>query len=243
MGRKTLGSTRRAKPPKRITEIGMTPDKYYKLKVYIKSVVVPGTPAFDFKRLGNGAGNPTYSAWLQKTLEEMGPRFFPNGAKGLVWPEDHNQIYKTVHQVVRALSIRIRKNYKKRELRAAKREIGSEEVKMKQDGEPHEGTVSGDTDVGEDVVALNEDERYAQWEQEEEKMRAILEAADQENQDDDTVEEGMDAEPIELEDLLGLMQPEVFANFPNLDDEYFDWDEILDPSSPEPIARLLLLLS
>ncbi|CUS12674.1 unnamed protein product [Tuber aestivum] len=114
---------------------------------------------------------------------------------------------------------------------------------MAQDEEAHEGEAGDDTDSEEGVMVLDEDERYAQWEQEEEKMRVILASADRENQDDDTVEEGMDAEPIELEDLLGLMKPEMFANFPNLDDEYFDWDEILDPSSPEPVARLLFLLS
>ncbi|CUS12669.1 unnamed protein product [Tuber aestivum] len=242
MGRKSLGATRKSRIPKHITEISMASDKYYELKVYIKSVVVPGTPAFEFRRLGHGANKKSYHLWLHNILEEVGPRLFPSGVRGLVWPEDHHKIYKAVHQVVRVLSVGIRKGYYRRNPRAVQRGSSDDEIEMTQDGEPHEGE-AGDTDTEEDVAVLDEDERYAQWKQEEEKMRVILAAADQENQDDDTVEEGMDAEPIELEDLLGLMKPEVFANFPNVDDEYFDWDEILDPSSPEPIARLLLLLS
>ncbi|CUS12668.1 unnamed protein product [Tuber aestivum] len=243
MGRKPPGTTRKSRIPKHITKICMTSDKYYELKVYIKSVVVPGTPAFEFRRLGHGANKKAYHLWLHKTLEEVGPRFFPSGVRGLVWPEDYHKIYKAVHQVVRVLSIGIRKKYYRKNLRPAQGGSSDDEIEMAQDEEAHERETSDDTDTEEDVMALDEDERYAQWEQEEEKMRVILAAADRENQDDDTVEEGMDAEPIELEDLLGLMKPEVFANFPNVDDEYFDWDEILDPSSPEPIARLLLLLS
>ncbi|CUS12667.1 unnamed protein product [Tuber aestivum] len=243
MGRKSLGVTRKSRIPKHINKISMTPDKYYELKVYIKSVVVPGTPAFEFRRLGHGANKKAYHLWLHKTLEEAGPRFFPSGKGGLACPEDYHKIYKAVHRVVRALSIGIRKSYYRRNPRAVQGGSSDDEVEMAQDEEAHERETSDDTDTEEDVVVLDEDERYAQWEQEEEKMRAILASADRENQEDDTVEEGMDAEPIELEDLLGLMKPEVFANFPNVDDEYFDWDEILDPSSPEPIARLLLLLS
>jgi len=33
----------------------------------------------------------------------------------------------------------------------------------------------------------------------------------------------------------------VFAHFPNLENEYFDWDEIIDPSSPEPVSHLASL--
>ncbi|CUS12672.1 unnamed protein product, partial [Tuber aestivum] len=123
---------------------------------------------------------------------------------------------------MRVLSVGIRKDYYRRNPRAVQRGSSDDEMEMAQDEEPHEGE-AGDTDTEEDFVALDEDARYAQWEQEEEKMGGVLEAIDQENQDDDTVEEAMDVEPIELEDLLGLMKPEVFANFPNVDDEYFDW--------------------
>lgn len=28
----------------------------------------------------------------------------------------------------------------------------------------------------------------------------------------------------------------MFAHFPDLDNEYFDWDEIMDPSNPEPVS-------
>ncbi|CUS12670.1 unnamed protein product [Tuber aestivum] len=234
MGKKPRGTTRKARITKYITGISMSSDKYYELKVHIKSIVVPGTPAFEFRRLGHGTNKKSYYLWLHKTLEEIGPRFFPSGARGLVWPEDYDKIYKVVHQVVRILSAGIRKDYYRRNPRAVQRGSSDDEMEMAQDGELHEGE-AGDTDTEEDVVALDEDGRYAQWEQEEVKMRVILEARDQENQDDDTVEEAMGAEPIELEDLLGLMKPEVFANFPNVDDEYFDWDEILDPSSPEPV--------
>ncbi|CUS12673.1 unnamed protein product [Tuber aestivum] len=238
MGRKSLGVTRKARIPGHITKISMTPNKYYELKVYIKSVVVPGTPAFELRRLSHGTSKNSYHLWLHKTLEDIGPRFFPSGTRGLAWPDNYDQIYKAVHQVVRVLSIGIRKNYYRREPRAAQRGSSDDEMEMAQDEELHEGEVSDDTDSEEDVMVLNKDRTYVQREQEEEKRMAIQAARDQENQDDDTVEEGMDAEPIELEDLLGLMKPEVFANFPNVDDEYFDWDEILDPSSPEPVCSL-----
>ncbi|PWW73782.1 hypothetical protein C7212DRAFT_330414, partial [Tuber magnatum] len=204
MARKSLETIRKTRIPKHITKISMTPRKYYGLKVYIKSIIVPGTPAFDCKRLGYGNNKKTYHLWLHNTLEEIGPRFFPSGARGLAWPGDYDQIYKAVHQVVRVLSVGIRRNYKKRELRAIQRDSDSDETEMAQDDKLLEGAAGGDIDAEEDVTVVDEGERHAQWEQEEEKMKEIMTIADQENQVDDVVEEEMDAEPIELEDLLGL---------------------------------------
>ncbi|CUS12676.1 unnamed protein product [Tuber aestivum] len=122
MGKTSLGVTRRDKIPKHITEISMTSDKCYELKVYIKSIVVPGTPAFDCRRLGDRTKKRNYQLWLHNTLKEIGPRFFPSNGRGLVWPKDYDKIYKTVHQVVRVLSIGIRRGYRKKELRVVQGE-------------------------------------------------------------------------------------------------------------------------
>ena len=115
------------------------------------------------------------------------------------------RIYKAVHRVVRTLSIGVRKNYK-RELRAVGEGADHNEMEMTQDNDHYDGKDADDTDdtnVKEDVI-LDEDEKYAQWEKE--KMRAMMTiAVDQENQIKNTIK-GVDAEPIELEDLLGLMK-------------------------------------
>ncbi|PUU73705.1 hypothetical protein B9Z19DRAFT_1134599 [Tuber borchii] len=235
MGRKSRATVRNAKIPKHLTKIAMTPEQYYELKVYIKSIILPGTPAFEYEHLSSKEIKQNYHQWFKNTLEVIGPKFFQGGSKGLVWPEDYNRIYKAIHQVVRALSIGIRKSYKKKEVRAVHEGAGGNEMEMTQDHDHYDGKDADDTD--EEDVILNEDEKYAQWEGEEEKMMAMMMGMSQENQVKDT-SKGMDVEPIELEDLLGLMTPKMFAHFPDLDNEYFDWDEIIDPSSPEPVSHL-----
>ncbi|KAG0635524.1 hypothetical protein HOY80DRAFT_1025005 [Tuber brumale] len=238
MGRKSLGATRKAKIPKHITKIAMTSEKYYDLKVYIKSIIIPGTPAFECNRLGNNSSKQAYRLWLHNLIEEIGPRFFPTGGRGLAWPEDYDQICKAVHQVVRALSIGIRKSYKMRGLGAVK-ETGREKMEMAQGGELHGGAAADNTDAEEEVMMLNGHEVYVERVQEEERM---MMAMDQGNQDNNTMDEDMNAEPIEMEDLLdAMMKPEVFANFPNLDDEYFDWYEVVDPMCPDPAALLIFM--
>ncbi|KAG0637645.1 hypothetical protein HOY80DRAFT_971944 [Tuber brumale] len=233
MAKKSLGTTRKTRVPKHITKIAMTPEQYYELKVYIKSLILPGTPAFEYKRLSSHKNKQIYREWFKNALEDIGPRFFPSGTRGLAWPEDYAHIHHAVHQVERALSIGIRRNYEKREFRAVQRETGSEGMEMAQDDELNEGA-AGDTDAEEGAMMLGEKQKYAQWEQEK-----VVVAMDQENQDDDTMEEEINAEPIELEDFLDLMmKPEVFANFPNLDDEYFDWAEVVDPKCPEPVRYM-----
>ncbi|KAG0634398.1 hypothetical protein HOY80DRAFT_1005180 [Tuber brumale] len=234
MERKSPATVKNAKIPKHITKIGMASEQYYELKLYIKSIAIPGTPAFEGERLSNKRSKLSYHQWLNNTLKDIGPKFFPEGGNGLVWPEDRDRIYKAVHQVVRILSIRIRKKYHKRELR----ESGGNGEEMAQDNNLGEGKAAVETDDTsgkEDDMILDEDEKYAQWEEEEEKVMALMMAMDQLNQDDDTMEEGTDAEPIELEDLLDLMKPEMFTHFPNLDDGYFDWDEIMDSKFPESL--------
>ncbi|CUS12685.1 unnamed protein product [Tuber aestivum] len=246
MGRTTRETIRNAKISKQITQTSMTPEQYSELKVYIKSIILPGTPAFEGERLGTKESKQIYKKWLNSVLEEVGPRFFPGGAKGWVWPENRYEIYKAIHQVVRTLSIRVRRDYQKRELTTSREEGGDNEMVMAQDNDFYEHRMVDDTDVANvkvDVMISDKDKKYVQRDQGEGKMLALNEMAGKENQDDDMMEEEMDAEPIELEDLLGSMKPEVFGHFPNLDDEYFDWDEIMDPKSPDPIARLLLLLS
>ena len=110
------------------------------------------------------------------------------------------RIYKAVHQVVRTLSIGIRKNYKK-ELRAVREGAGDNEMEIIQDDDHYDG--KEDLIFIKEVILI-EDEEYAQWEGEEEMMPMLM-AADQENQVKDTVKE-MYAEPIKLQDLLGLMK-------------------------------------
>ena len=107
---------------------------------------------------------------------------------------------------MRTLCIRIRKNYKKRELRAAHKGAGDNEMEMIQEGDHYDG--KEDLIFIKEVILI-EDEEYAQWEGEAEDMMA----ADQENQAKDTIK-GMYAEPIELEDLLGLMK--VYPQAPSI---------------------------
>ncbi|KAG0634797.1 hypothetical protein HOY80DRAFT_1096573 [Tuber brumale] len=232
MAQNSLKTIRTAKTPKHIIEISMTPEKYYELKVYIKSILLPGTPPLECKRLDIGDNKRVYRQWINNALEEIGPKFFPGGrGKGLVWPEDHVGIYKAVHQVVRALSIGMRNNYKKnRGLMAVEECINSDEMEMAQD----------DADV-EGVVPAPVDKKVSKEAQKKEIMVTIT---DQDDQDEEDMEEGMNAPAIELEDLLGLkIGPEMLAHLPDLAEEDFKWEEIMDLNSPEPIARLLFLLS
>ncbi|RPA95854.1 hypothetical protein L873DRAFT_1791958 [Choiromyces venosus 120613-1] len=167
--------------------IAMTTEKYYDLKVYIKTIILPGTLPFESGRSTNPASKGGYQKWIKSELRLIGPRFFPRGAERLVWPKDYD-------------------------------------------------------DCWEGVKELDEDERYAEWEKEEEMMIEMIEMMEKKIPVEDSME-GMDAEPLELEDVLGLMKPEMFSNFPDFVDEHFDWDAVLDVRKPEPIARLLLLLS
>ncbi|KAG0639846.1 hypothetical protein HOY80DRAFT_1136436 [Tuber brumale] len=65
---------------------------------------------------------------------------------------------------------------------------------------------------------------------------------DQDDQGQEEMKEEMDAPAIELEDLLGLMKPEVFAHFPDLGEEYFDWAEVVDFDSQDLMRHLVRLL-
>ena len=108
---------------------------------------------------------------------------------------------------MRVLSIGIRKTHKKKELRAAREKEGGNQMEMAQDGN-HGHYEVGDADgTGvEEYMIPDDDEKYAQWEEEENKMMAMMKPIDQENQDGNLMQEGMDAEPIGLEDFLGLMK-------------------------------------
>jgi len=91
MGRKSQATIRNAKIPKHITKIAMTPEQYYELKVYIKSIILPGTPAYEYERLSNKESKQIHHQWLNSVLEVMGPKFFQEGSKGLVWPVDYHK--------------------------------------------------------------------------------------------------------------------------------------------------------
>ncbi|RPA95881.1 hypothetical protein L873DRAFT_1812217 [Choiromyces venosus 120613-1] len=105
------GTVKKARVPKNITKIGMTPEQYYELKVYIKTIVVPGTPPFDFRPLATHEQKVAYHQWVANALKTIGPRFFPGGAGTLVWPRDQDKIYSTISGVVHVLRPGCRKNY------------------------------------------------------------------------------------------------------------------------------------
>jgi len=89
MGSKSPEITSADKPSKRITEIGMTPEAYHELSVHIKSIILPGTLALECSGPGGIESKIVYHQWFDNALEEIGPKFFPRGANGLVWPEDY----------------------------------------------------------------------------------------------------------------------------------------------------------
>lgn len=92
MGRKSAETVHSVKTPKHILEIGMTPDEYFDLKVDIKSIIaLPGMPGFEGKRFNSKENEKAYRQWLHNALLQLGPKFFPKGGKGLVWPDDYDR--------------------------------------------------------------------------------------------------------------------------------------------------------
>ena len=89
MGRKSRATIRNVKIPKHLTEFSMTPEQYSDLKVYIKSIILPGSPAFECERISNKEIKQIYHQWLNNALEVIGPKFFQEGWEGLVWPENY----------------------------------------------------------------------------------------------------------------------------------------------------------
>ncbi|RPA95856.1 hypothetical protein L873DRAFT_1812165 [Choiromyces venosus 120613-1] len=243
-------TVRYARIPKHISAISMTPEQYYGLKVHIKTIVAPGTPAFELNRLGGPNTKRTYHEWLSAALVEMGPKFFPGGAGGLVWPLDYDKIYNAVHQVVRVMSITIRLAHQREQVQGGSVVPGAAPgasplatAIVSSVAGPVAGPVASPitapvatrvatpvatpvgadvgVGVGEDVSQLNKDERYAEWEKEEQMMINMIEKMEDENPAEDLME-GMDAEPLELEGVLELMEPEMLGDFPDLVDENFD---------------------
>ncbi|KAG0640803.1 hypothetical protein HOY80DRAFT_1021715 [Tuber brumale] len=229
MGRKPAKTVKTVKTPKHITEIGMTPNQYFDLKVHIKSITLPGTPGFEGKRFASRDSEQVYRRWLDNALLELGPRFFPGGGKGLVWPEDYDGIYKAVHQVIRTLSYKIRKDHRKKMEGVMVVEGGTwnDETKVEIFGDG--GGLAGHTDIGEDVVI---DEEIGENQKQEKDMMVT----EQYDHDKEATEEEIEAAIIELEDLLDLMKPEVFAPLPDLTCEDFDWGEVADARCPELAA-------
>ncbi|KAG0136818.1 hypothetical protein HOY82DRAFT_598618 [Tuber indicum] len=205
MARRHIETVRTAKRPKHIADIGMTKEQYFELKVHIKSIILPGTPAFESKRFDSK--DTVYRQWLNNALVEIGPKFFPKDGKGLVWPKDYNRISWAVHQVIRALGFKIKKMYRGAELRAGSSETQGDGAGMAQEGGYCETGGPDDTDVEEDITA------------DEELARGMAEAA------------------LELEDLLGLMEPSSFAQFSDLD-EPFNWDDVEDSNTPDVVRHL-----
>ncbi|KAG0130844.1 hypothetical protein HOY82DRAFT_539794 [Tuber indicum] len=230
MARRPAKTVKTVKIPKHISEIGMTPSQYFDLKVHIKSITLPGTPGFEGKRFDNRDSEQVYRQWLDSVLLEIGPKFFPGGRKGLVWPEDYNGIYKAVHQVVRTLSYKIRKDHGKEMEGVMEVEGGTENdetgVEMSGDGDGP----AGNADIGKDVMVIDQ-EIEESWEREKEEM-----VTEQYGRDQEATEEDFETAAIELEDLLDLMRPEVFAPLPDLTDEDFHWGEVADSRCPELAA-------
>ncbi|KAG0640280.1 hypothetical protein HOY80DRAFT_1136076 [Tuber brumale] len=236
MGGNSLETNGTTKFPNHITKIGMSAEQYYELKAYLKSKILPGAPTFECNRLGDKESKKAYHQWFNNALEDIGPRFFPQGGKGLVWPEDYVGIYKAVYEVVEILSVG-KDQEMANNLRAVEGEIGDcDEMEMVLDYGLDEGESAGDTDLEEDYLLA--DEEIAQDEQEDQMM---VMGKDYKNKQ--AMEEGVEAAAIGLEDVLGLMKPEVFAYFPSLAEGCFDWDEVVGSISPESIARLLSLVS
>ena len=69
----------------------MTPEQYSELRVYLKSIILPGSPAFEYECLGNKEIKQIYHQWLNNALKVIGPKFFQEGWEGLVWPENYNR--------------------------------------------------------------------------------------------------------------------------------------------------------
>ncbi|RPB00599.1 hypothetical protein L873DRAFT_1805077 [Choiromyces venosus 120613-1] len=78
--------------PKYIKVTGMTAAGYFDLKVHMKTLLLPGTPGFEKRQFGNKECMDIYRNWLNYALETIGPRFFPEGGSGLIWP-GHYQGY------------------------------------------------------------------------------------------------------------------------------------------------------
>ncbi|PUU73151.1 hypothetical protein B9Z19DRAFT_1164626 [Tuber borchii] len=196
MVRRSPETVRTTKLSKHITEIGMTAKRYFELKVYIKSIILPGTPAFESKRIDSK--DQVYRLWPKNALQEIGPRFFPRGGNGLVWPEERARISRAVHQVIRALAAKIKLNYKV-ELVVAGNGTG-DGVEMARDNEHYEGGDADDTDPEEDVVMA--DEKVLP----EEQGNGVMIMIDQNDQAEKRMEEEMETTAIELEGLFALMQ-------------------------------------
>ncbi|RPA88324.1 hypothetical protein L873DRAFT_1503488, partial [Choiromyces venosus 120613-1] len=111
MVRKPISAAKRVTTPKHITVTGMTPARYYQLKLHIKSILIPGTPALNNNRFADKENMEAHRQWLSNALEVIGPRFFPTGGNGYSWPQDQNGIYKAVHLVIRELSLKIRSRH------------------------------------------------------------------------------------------------------------------------------------
>ncbi|CUS12992.1 unnamed protein product [Tuber aestivum] len=235
MGRKSTETIKTSKTPKYIAETGMTPNQYFDLKVHIKSITLPGTPGFEGKRFSSRESERAYRQWLHNALLQLGPKFFPGGGKGLAWPQDYEGIHKAVHQVVRSLSYKIRKNYANQVERVSV--AGGKAWNDKTKAEtPEAGDRCGcgpicDSDVDEGVVMIDKEVGREQNQVEE------VTVTKQHHQDREVTEEEMKAAAIGLEDLLDLMRPEVSPQLPDLTMEDFDWDEVADTECPELVVR------
>ncbi|KAG0128091.1 hypothetical protein HOY82DRAFT_612524 [Tuber indicum] len=229
MGGNSLEKNGFTESPNYATEIGMTPEQYHELKVYIKSIILPGTPAFGCTRLGDKESKKAYHQWFNNALEEIGPKIFPKGGKGLVWPEDYAGIYMAVHEVVQILRIGIGGGCGEGDdFEAVEGETkGCDEMEMAEDDGLSEGESADDTDLEEDDEIV--DEQIAQDEQENQMMMG------EDYRNRLAMEEGVETDTI---GLLGLTKHEVFAHFPSLAEGCFDWDEVVGSISPESVRHL-----
>ncbi|RPA88541.1 hypothetical protein L873DRAFT_1062125 [Choiromyces venosus 120613-1] len=207
--------------PRHITVTGMTPARYYQLKLHIKSILIPGTPALNNNRFADNDNIEAHRQWLSNALEVIGPRFFPTGGSGYCWPEDRNGIYKAVHLVVRELSLKIRSRHQ---------ETTASAGAILQEAKDGAGP-AGEIDV-QDTITLGGEVMQRQGQDGD---HGIV----MHEQDGRTMGEEMDAAVLGPEDLYVLTMDEVPAG--TLDQacgDDIDWDELLDFNPEEPIPGL-----
>ncbi|RPA95858.1 hypothetical protein L873DRAFT_1845696 [Choiromyces venosus 120613-1] len=250
MPRRSSETIKTTKPPKYIADTGMNAEGYYYLKIYIKSIIVPGTPPLEYDRFD--VKDDVYCQWLHNALKEIGPRFFPGGEGALVWPLDYTEIFKTVHRAIRVLTPKIKHHYREfgrgyfenqaldNQTDSAQAEAydaddsGDTEV---ENGEPEncDDDYDGDTAVEEDAMMVDGEVVPEELDEE------ITLITDQDDQGEYMRDKRMDAAATELKDLIDLMKPESFSQLPDLADDCFDWEEAEDSNILDTVRHLAIL--
>ncbi|KAG0128081.1 hypothetical protein HOY82DRAFT_541551 [Tuber indicum] len=222
------------------TEIGVAPEQCHELKVYIKCMILPGAPAFECNGLGDKESKKAYHQRFKNALEEIGPRIFPQGGKGLARPEDYVGNYITVHEVVQLLCIGIGDDYGETDnLGTVERKTeGCYEMEMTQDCGLSEGESAGHTDLEEIDEIL--DEEIAQDEHEDQVTVMSKDYNKEAMEQGHILEFHTSWFAVSVKTNLNncLLKPEAFAHFASLAEGCFDWDEVAGSISPDSVPYL-----